>query len=273
MVIIFRKGTNVQLSLLDANAAKLGLKPHAEYELIELSNGTFALVERTAKKNPLDAKIINRLKQSRLSERVEGKFEGLLNSEELKRFKELVKEGRIIPFKLSEKYKKAVYKLAEEIRETSEKIAEAARKYEEAQSLEKKREEQPPKRYIQTGRPINSITVPSVEEMKLAKHDYAIVRDDSVARTLSTRLSDEIRKREVFGTKTFDGEYYIIKKRLYDKYAPTILQFIKGHSSASADQIARELNIDKALVKVICEFLRERGDITERRKEVYEYIY
>ena len=271
VVTIFRKGTNIQLSLLDANAEKLGLKPQAEYELIELRKGVFALVEREGRQSAMDAKIIGILKQSKLSERVEGKFENLLNGEELKRFKELIREGRIVPFKLSEKYKKAVYKLAEEIRGASEKIAEAARKYEESQKYV--REHSQPKYSTKPKGTINSITVPSFDEMKLAKHDFAIVRDENVARALSSRLSDEIRKREVFGTKTFDGEYYIIKRHLYEKYSPIILRFIREHNSASAEQIASSLNIDKSLVKVVCEFLREKGEITERRKEVYEYIF
>ena len=109
--------------------------------------------------------------------------------------------------------------------------------------------------------------------MKLAKHDFAIVKDENVARALSARLSNEIRKREVLGIKTFDGEYYIIKKTLYDKFAPVLLQYIKEHTPVSAEQIASDLNIDKSLVKVVCEFLREEGEITERRKELYEYVF
>jgi hypothetical protein len=276
MVIIFRKGSNFQLSLLDANAEKLGLKPHAEYELIELTKGVFALVERRVhEEEALDRKIFTMLKERKLSERVEGKFEKLLNSEELKRFKELIKEGKIIPFKLSEKYKKAVYKLAEELKGASEKLVEATRKQEEAQRAapETQTPVQVHKQLAEPKGPLQSITVPSFDEMKLAKHDFAIVRDENVARALSTRLSNEIRKREVLGTRTFDGEYYIIKKSLYDKFAPVLLQYIKEHTPTSAEQIASDLNIDKSLVKVVCEFLREEGEITERRKEIYEYVF
>jgi len=278
MVIIFRKGSNFQLSLLDANAEKLGLKPNAEYELIELTKGVFALVERRHGEKALDRKIFSMLKERKLSERVEGKFEKLLNSEELKRFNELIKEGKIIPFRLSEKYKKAVYKLAEELKGAGGRLAEAARRQEQAQEVQRAAPEKQalvraPKQVAEPKEHLQSITVPSFDEMELAKHDFAIVKDENVARTLSTRLSNEIRKREVLGTRTFDGEYYIIKKTLYDKFAPVLLQYIKEHTPASAEQIASDLNIDKSLVKVVCEFLREEGEITEKRRELYEYVF
>lgn len=278
MVIIYKKGSNFQLSLLDSNAAKLGLKPQAEYELIEITNGVFALVERKSidtKFKAIDEKIFSLLKRKKLAERVEGKFEKFLNSAELKRFQELIKQGRIIPFKLSEKYKKAVYKTPEEIKELEEK--ERAEKVQtQKQQLAKPYLLQPMQR-ASIAEPASAhlkpVVLPRFDQAKqFEKHDYAIIKDEVAAKELSSRLSSEIKRKEVLGLRTFDGEYCVIKKDLYDKYAPVILKYIKDNSPINANRIALDLRIDKPLVKIICELLREKGEILERRRELYEYV-
>jgi|GEM_PF-1163354 len=298
MTVIFRKGTNYKYLLPDDVSSALGLEPGAEYELIELSKGSFALVERSrtapAEADKIDKKLFTMLTERSFSERVEGKFEKLLSNDEVKRLKELVKEGKVVLYKSSNKYKKAIYKLSEglasigkevgkKIVETSEGLEHAAAR---AQAAAQVREQEPVKRVVEEKPPlqeqyvkpeqqvptVESVVIPSADETKFAKQDYVIVKDENIARALSMRLSEEIRRREVLGTKTFDGEYYIIKKSLYDKCAPIILQYIMSHVSCTADSISNDLGIDKSLVKIVCEFLRESGEITERRKELYEYI-
>ncbi|MCD6247403.1 MAG: hypothetical protein J7J87_03165 [Candidatus Diapherotrites archaeon] len=277
MVIIYKKGSNFQLSLLDSNAAKLGLKPHAEYELIEITNGVFALVEKKSadtKFKAIDEKIFSLLKRKKLAERVEGKFEKFLNGAELKRFRELIKQGRIVPFKLSEKYKKAVYKTPEEIKKLEEKEREKVQT--QKQQLAKSYPLQPMQR-ASIAEPASAhlkpVVLPRFDQAKqFEKHDYAIIKDEVAAKELSSRLSSEIKRKEVLGIRTFDGEYCVIKKDLYDKYAPVILKYIKDNSPINADRIALDLRIDKPLVKIVCELLREKGEILERRRELYEYV-
>ncbi len=267
MVIIYKKGSNFQLSLTDSNAAKLGLKPQAEYELVKLSDDVFALVEKrvSQRTEELDKRIFSLLKRKKLSERVEGKFEKLLNSAELKRFKELIRQGKIIPFKLSAKYKRAVYKTPEEIKGVEKKERKQELPYTEGK--EAKGITEP------VGEELTPIVAPRIDQTKqFEKHSYAIIRDEALAKELSSRLSSDIKRREVLGIKTFDGEYYIIKRELYEKYSPVILKYIQDNSPISADRIASDLRIDKKLVKIVCEFLREEGEIVERRRELYEYV-
>lgn len=275
MVIIYEKGSNFQLSLLDSNAAKLGLKPQAEYELIKITENVFALVERKSadtKLKAIDKKIFSLLKQKKLAERVEGKFERFLNKAELARFRELIKQGRIIPFKLSEKYKKAVYKTPEEIERPEKKSQEKVpvQKQEHAVQL------QPPQNTSVSEPPssnLKPVILPRFDQTKqFEKHDYAIIKDELVAKELSERLSAEIKRKEVLGIRTFDGEYCVIKRELYDKYSPAVLKYIKDNSPINADRIALDLRIDKSLVKIICELLREKGEILERRRELYEFV-
>lgn len=295
MASIFRRGANRKYVLPDDVALGLGLDIGAEYELIELSRGSFALVERSREMQHADAttaridnKIFTMLKERPFSERVEGKFEKMLSSEEVNRLKELVKEGKIILYKSSDKYKKAIYKLSEgiagigkevgkKIMETSQELEQAVARAQASQVREHASEQKIPSLETQQIRPqqnatVESVVIPSPDEVQFAKQDYAIIRDENVAKALSARLSEEIRRREVLGTKTFYGEYYIIKKSLYDKCAPIVLQYIKAHAACTVDSISNDLGIDKSLIKIVCEFLREAGEIAERRKEVYEYV-
>ncbi|MEM4598622.1 MAG: hypothetical protein QW400_02935 [Candidatus Diapherotrites archaeon] len=316
MARIYKKGASIAYEISDELAEGLGLSKNSDYELVELSSGSYALVEKrfsgeTSKHAETDKKIFKMLEEKSYSERVEGRFEKHLSGEELRRFKELLNEGKIVLYKSSDKYKKAIYKLSSGIatgiasvgKEVGKKIMETSQSLEAAasgsQKEQKKKEPSPTeeqayiveeaktkkaadwqmgfenekKQYVSTPKKAaETLVVPSADETRLIKQEYAIIRDENVAKALSARLSDEIRRKEVFGIKTFDGEYFIIKRPLYDKCAPIILQYIMAHKTCTIEAISNDLSLDKDLVKIVCEFLRENGEITERRKGIYEYI-
>ncbi|MCX8189910.1 MAG: hypothetical protein N3F05_01635 [Candidatus Diapherotrites archaeon] len=314
MAKIYKKDSSVAYELPDEIASGLGLSQNSDYELVELSPGSYALIEKKfpgeiSRHTETDKKIFKMIEEKSYAERVEGKFEKLLSSEELKRFKELLKEGKIVLYKSSDKYKKAIYKLSSGLasgiasvgKEVGKKIMETSQSIEEAAArakMEQKKEEasesptQIENRAIKekitysasdadykkkqySGAPskiAENLVVPSTEETRLIKQEYAIVRDENVAKALSARLSDDIKRKEVLGIKTFDGEYFIIKRPLYDKCSPIILQYIIAHNTCTIEAISNDLGLDKDLVKIVCEFLRESGEITERRKGIYEYI-
>ena len=99
------------IEIFGAEAGKIGIKNTAFYEVSKLSEGTFALIE---KHEDFEPKVLKMLEEKPLSDRVEGKFEENLGERELEALKSLVKEGKVIKFRLNETYKKPVYKIAEE---------------------------------------------------------------------------------------------------------------------------------------------------------------
>ena len=117
-VIVSAKGNEYSL-IIPQNAFKeLNLDENSYYEITKAKEGIWILTvseKSVQKENPLDEKIFTLLKKKNLTDRVEEKFETFLSKEELVRFNELLKENKIVAFRLSPKYKRAVYKTKEEI--------------------------------------------------------------------------------------------------------------------------------------------------------------
>lgn len=280
MVLIRRKDKEHSFILPDKQAERLGLDKGKEYELQRVKDGFFVLFEKTAKKTQktvkkevkekpkeekkekpvkkpaLDEKILSKLESKKLSDRVEGKFEGFLSKGEKKRFKELIKEGKIVPFKLSEKYKKAIYKTREELEESrAQKKTKGALKPIEVSGEEESSEKKPEEAHY-----------------SLERDNFTVVSSEEEAKRLSYKLKDQIKNKEVLGTKSFDGNYFVIKSDLYEKYSPKVLNLIKNNSPAKLSELIESLDLNEELVKAVCEFLKEEGKITEKRKELYEFI-
>ena len=195
---------------------------------------------KTPEINSADSKIFDLILQKSLGERVEGKFEKLLNKEENERLKELVKSGKIFVFKLP-KYKQGVYKLKE-------------------QPLEKKP-------IINLKKDFSTQQLP--EDYSIAKNGFMIVRGENEAREVSNTLRERIEKGEIKGIKSFDGSYYVIEIPVYEKIRQALMECFKTKHSLSCEEITKMINANKELVKTACEFLKDEGEIFEKRKEFY----
>ncbi len=198
-----------------------------------------AMEKENAKFFEIDSKIIGLLKAKGLSERVEGNFEKLLNKEELERLKELVKEEKVIPFKLNESYKKAVYKLPEP-------------KKKESESIEAKDK--------------------AIEEYSMETDGFLIVKNEERAKRISQEFSEKIKSNEIKGIKSFDGNYYIIENPLIEKYRNRLIKEAKEKKSISLNEISSNIGISKTLARILCEFLKEDGELIEKKRELFQYI-
>lgn len=217
---------------------KMNLSESKEYEIIKAKEDLFLLIgkekEAPAISSP-DKRIFSLLSgRKNLSQRVEGKFEKLLSREELPRFNELLKEGTIIKFRLSEKYKKPIYKLKEE-------------------PEDKKKAE--------------SLNNPTLE-----KNHFTVIDNDFEARKFCDRFSREIKENQIKGMKSFDGKFYVVFSSLYEKLKPKIINELKKNKQLNLRQLALNCSLDPVLATALCEFLREEGEIIEKRKSLYELI-
>ncbi len=256
MAIISCKEKNFSIKIEPENAKKLGLDAYGYYELVKLSEGVFAIVSKRkeSQKKRIDKRIFSLLKEKSLADRVEGKFESFLNKVELQRFKELLKEGKIIPFKLSEKYRKAVYKLPEELHSEKERA-----------NIEESQQEQKPA--------IEAVIMPRINYSEIFERDgFIIIRDEHIAKELSDAYAHQLKAGAIIGIKSFDNEYYLIKKDIYAKYSKMIADMLADKKQASLEEISYSLKIPKELAKIVCEIMREEGLLAERKKGIYEYI-
>jgi hypothetical protein len=254
-VRVSTKGSDMALLLPQKSFNELGLEQGTEYDLLKAKPGIWVLVKReeSLQENLLDRKILNLLKGKNLKERVEGKFEKFLAREELKRFKEMLKEGEIVAFKLSPKYKKAIYKTRQEVEENVKMTGKAGSKGK--RNLETAKAEEKPS-----------------EEYSLKKDGFIVCKNVQMAKRLSEQLRKEIEKGKIRGIKGFDGFFYIAEDSLYQKYRPKVLSLIKAEKGIGSKKLGEKVGISNLLAKITCEFLKEEGEIIEKRKDQFQAI-
>lgn len=177
--------------------------------------------------------------RNQLSNRIEGKFEKTLNTEEKKRFEELLKDGTIEKFKLNEQYKNAVYRLDEK----------------------KLKEKQP--------RSDSAASAPDANASQLNQNGFVILKNDSEAREITNRFFQEFKKGEIRGLKSFDGSVLMIKTSLLQELQPRLLQALEKEKKASLQTLSENTRLAPDAVRIACEFLKEDGHIFEKTKNQY----
>ncbi|MDD5148497.1 MAG: hypothetical protein PHH08_03460 [Candidatus ainarchaeum sp.] len=252
--MLILKGRDIAKAFSLEQLKELGLNPESDFEIIKIRGGVFALAEKEplpekekkieAKKPGNDAlgmesKILAMLGEKRLSDRVEGRFEKLLSQKEADYFKEMLKEGKVFAFKLSDKYKKPVYK-----------IAALKKKDSETTALQNK----------------------PISEYCLEKDGLLVCTDRKKAEILSYELKDAIKDGRISGIKSFDGNYYIIETELLMKYRPVFLGIINANKTISFEELAEKAAVNTVLARIVCEFLKEDGEIIEKKKGQYTYV-
>ena len=266
-ITVSAKGNEFSLIIPQNMFKELDLDKNADYEITKAKEGSWVLTQSkkpVLKENPLDEKIFSLLKKKNLADRVEEKFETFLSKEELVRFNELLKEGKIVAFKLSPKYKRAVYKTREEIEKNVKMNSKAGNKTNE------KKESKP----ISSGEKDSEsfgVKEKRPDEYTLEKDGFIVFKNSQNAKILSVKLKKEIDDGEIRGIKSFDGFYYVVQNTLYQKYRADVVLAIKEKVAGVAG-IAERIEISKMLARVVCELLKDEGEIIEKRKDNFQAI-
>ncbi|HIH16736.1 MAG TPA: hypothetical protein HA252_04995 [Candidatus Diapherotrites archaeon] len=242
------------LVLSEKEFNELGFEPNHEFEVVKAKPGLWVVVDKGVK--PVDAldretaelekKIGGLLRGKGLSERVEGKFEKYLNNKELAHFQKMLKEKKIILFKLNESYKHGVYKLPEEIE---------ARKSPSAPQA-----------------PADPAAEKKPEDYSLETDGFAVLRNEGEARKASEGLRDQIRAGTIKGLKSFEGDYFLVRVEALAKHRKRLLDYLATKKLTGIENAAKDLNMSKTLIRVVAEFLKEDGEIAEKRKGLYQLI-
>ena len=83
---------------------------------------------------------------------------------------------------------------------------------------------------------------------------------------------EEIKKGDLRGLKSFEGVYYLIDEYLLTKYTTKLLSFFENTPQTTVDDLAKEIDISVELAKIVCEFLKEDGELLEKKLGQYTYI-
>ena len=232
-----------------------------DLELIPNQEGIFLLIDKAlAMKNegkqfcvdvPLleeQQKVIELVKKARMSDLVEGKFEQQLNDKEKKALLELIVSGKIFVFKLNDSYKKGIYRVHDEEEEETTKT----QTIRESENFEAKKK--------------------LIPDYNLETDGFIATTNNERAKILSSEHKKQIEKGELKGIKSFEGVYYLIENYLLTKYTTKLLSFFENNPQTSAEELAKEINVSLELVKIVCEFLKEDGELLEKTLGQYSYI-
>lgn len=199
-----------------------------------------------------------------LSQKIEGKFEKLLNVDDLNIFKEMLASKEIVLFKLSDKYKKKIYKVNED--------------------YEQKKQNSDLKVYVpqqvEVAIPNSNVVLQqdvvgkseSIDKVYYLfdKQNYIILDNSNIANIFSQKYVQEFKSGEIIGLKSFDNNYYMINSNLYNKIKPKILNY--KQDPFSLEEISSKLQLSPDLIKIIFEFLKEECLIVEKRKNLYSFV-
>ncbi|MCX6804311.1 MAG: hypothetical protein NTY48_07155, partial [Candidatus Diapherotrites archaeon] len=239
-------GSNISLNSEESSMLGEG----KEYELVPNQKGMFILIEKELikeKETPVKKcsaeldeekqQVIGLIKKSRLSDLVEGKFEATLNEKQKKALLELVISGKIFVFKLNETYKKGVYRIKEDILN------------------EENREKKESEDYCVPEKQYSNYT--------LQTDGFLVIRGKEYAWKASSDYERQIKEGLLRGIKSFDGNYYLIQTDLLTAYLNKSIFSFNQKQSQTLDEIAKNTNTSKMLAKIICEFLKDEGELME----------
>lgn len=255
------------MAILENNFLKLSkeelvlLKKYSELTLIPNQEGVFLLIDKNKlsenegkevcitvpQKEILDEEaqqVIGLIRKGKLSELVEGKFEEKLNEKQKTALKELIDMGKIFVFKLNETYKKGVYRVKDE--EEANKELKLEQTFD---AIEKQ-----------------------LHEYDLDKDGFVVVNNQNKARELSQIHESQIKEGLLKGIKSFDGYYYLIKNEILEYYIKKAVITLNEKEEQLIEELAKNINASKILTKIICEFLKEDGEIIEKKKGTYKYV-
>ena len=239
------------------------LKNFSEMELIPNREGIFLLIDKNmvlaeeGKQVCIDVplieeqhEIIEMVTKGQLNELVEGVFEDKLNDKQKKALLELKASGKVFLFKLNETYKKGVYKVREETKKLEPTKDKNAPKASEDFNAKEK----------------------LLPDYTLEVDGFVATKNNERARILSVEHKEQIEGKELFGIKSFEGIYYLVDGKLFEKYKSKIISLLEEKNNLQLEEIAKEINASNELVKIIIEFLKEEGELFEKTKGEISFI-
>jgi len=230
-----------------------------EFEVIPNDKGVFLFIDKSMLKEtegkqvciqvPLleeeKQQVLGKIRKGRLSELVEGKFELTLNEKQKKALLELVVSGEVFVFRLNETYKKGVYRAKEEKNEKER----GKKESEEINAKEK-----------------------TFDQYNLDQDGFMIIKGKDNASKASYEFGGQIKEGLLKGIKSFDGNYYLIQTDLLEAYIDKIVISLNQKTNQNIEELAQSIKASKLLARIICEFLKEEGELIEKKTGTYTYI-
>ncbi|MEM4363996.1 MAG: hypothetical protein QXU92_04050 [Candidatus Diapherotrites archaeon] len=246
MAKITKTNKGYEISFNEEEAKALEIEATKKYEIVKVKENLWVMtLEETKKENvfsedyEIEQKIISMIRTLPPKERMETWFEKKLNEKEKQKFQEMLEQGKIKKFKSSEVFRKALYVLNKD------------------QQNKKKTYENKEKK---------------PEEYSLEKDGFMIVKNETLAKQISDQNKDKIKEGKIRGMRVFTGEYYIIENELLREAENKILKELMKETKQNILSLADKTKLTPTLIRVCAEFLKEEGQILEKKKDNFQYI-
>lgn len=105
----------------------------------------------------------------------------------------------------------------------------------------------------------------------LEKEGYLVLSTEEEANEISKKLENDIRIGNVIGTRGFDKKYYVVLSSFFVKESQKIIELLKK-GEATLQEICEKLNFEEPKAKALLALLLEKGDIIEKRKNVFQLV-
>jgi len=105
----------------------------------------------------------------------------------------------------------------------------------------------------------------------LEKVGYMVVPTEEEANEVSKILENDIRIGNVIGTRGFDKKYYVVLSSFFVKESQKIIELLKN-GEATLQEICQKLNFEEEKAKALLTLLLEKGDIIEKRKNLFQLV-
>jgi len=249
-------GKNITLNSEEAQILGEG----KEFEIIPNDKGVFLFIDKSKLKESEGKQVcvsvptleeekqqvIGLIKKGSLSNLVEGKFEATLNEKQKKALLELVLTQKVFVFKLNQTYKKGVYRVKED------EVNETKREKKESESEDAKEK--------------------LWNEYDIETDGFLIIKGKEGAAKASFQYERQIKEGTLKGIKSFDGNYYLIQTDILDTYIQKTIHAFKNKKTLPIEELAKATKTSQMLTRIIIEFLKEEGELLEKKKGIIQYI-
>ena len=225
---------------------KLGLKEGDELQLEE-QEGWWLLTKAEPEKPAQPAvsaeelALLRKLNSFRFDARTPEKVDRLLSASEKRALEGLIKKRHVRLYKGGKYQKTGVYSISESV-----------------YGLLKQRA-------------VMTTPAESTPMAALQVHGWLVIANENEAVRLSEALRVQIQAGEVFGMRGFDTKFYVVTRRFYDDTAPRIAAVLEK-GPADREEIAAKLRLPVEATTAVIEPMRERSELIEKAKGMYELI-
>lgn len=258
IVRVYKVGDNLACILPKAMADKLKLHGGEEVDFYEIKPGMFTLVKKDAVESMLKDRIgdvelpaenkgfgieemglLKKLDGIKFSDRIPYNVHKKLSSREREILSKLISKGAVAAYKGGKYSKTGVYSIKNEVYD----LLKSGKADEKELSI----------------------------EGKLERDGYLIIEDTREAESVCSKFDKEIRAGSIIGTRGFDKRFYVATRSLFVTLFDKIRQSMKRGAS-NAEDISKELKLNDAVVLVVLEIMKDKGDAIEKRRGTYELV-